>query len=144
MRNCSGAKCSLPVSANSQDGALGQTGKWTPKCIYSCIQQIWAAPTIQAATIVNQMHICCTLIVSEKIVLCDHIHRPLLLCYQYQAAHLVLGPKTENNQINVQCVYRRNVDNSNIFLSGTASCFSYLIIMNCCRYLFTFCRGFSS
>ena len=58
-------------------------------------------PTFRA-TIVNQMHICCTLIVSEKIVLCDHIHRPLLLCYQ--AAHLVLGPKTENNQINVQCV----------------------------------------
>ena len=59
-------------------------------------------PTFRA-TIVNQMHICCTLIVSEKIVLCDHIHRPLLLCYQ--AAHLVLGPKTENNQNNVCAEY---------------------------------------
>ena len=31
MRNCSGAKCSFSISANPQDGALGQTGKWKMK-----------------------------------------------------------------------------------------------------------------
>ena len=32
MRNCSGAKCTLSISADPQDGALGQTGKWNISC----------------------------------------------------------------------------------------------------------------
>ena len=31
MRNCSGAKRSFSISTNTQNGALGETGKWKSK-----------------------------------------------------------------------------------------------------------------